>query len=114
MTNLNKANSLTHEGVESMGGLEAIQHGHDSDLSGLMQALEDAGLLMPDLPEPDVVKLCGDVKYFVDIGNQVRYDKGSKFVQVMNGSPLLISETRKLAHALLAAVDYAEKEQGDE
>lgn len=49
MSNLNKANSLAHEWVESMGGLEAIRHGHDSDLSGLMQALEDAGLLMPDV-----------------------------------------------------------------
>lgn len=91
---------------------EAIDHLADN--AAYVTALAAAGLLMPDLPEPDVVKLCGDVKYFVDIGNQVRYDKGSKFVQVMNGSPLLISETRNLAYALLAAADYAEKEQSNE
>lgn len=48
MSNLDKANGVAHEWVESMGGLEAIQHDHDSDLSGLMQALDDAGLLAPD------------------------------------------------------------------
>jgi len=53
MSNLNKANNLASEWVESMGGLEAIRHDHGSDLSGLMQALDDAGLLAPDLPEPD-------------------------------------------------------------
>ena len=49
MSNFKKANKLASEWVESMGGLEAVRHDYGSDLSGLMQALEDAGLLMPDM-----------------------------------------------------------------
>ncbi len=49
MSNLDKACALTGEWVESMGGLEAIRHDYGSDLSGLMQALDGAGLLMPDV-----------------------------------------------------------------
>ncbi len=114
MSNLDKARAVANEWIDLMGGLDNISYLYGDDIGVLVQAIHAAGLLMPDLPEPDVVKLCGDVKYFVDIGNQVRYDKGSKFVQVMNGSPLLISEARNLAYALLAAADYAEKEQGNE
>ena len=49
MSNFEKASNLASEWVESMGGLEAVRHDYGSDLSGLMQALEDAGLLMPDM-----------------------------------------------------------------
>ena len=49
MSNLTKANHLAGEWVKSMGGLEAVRHDHNSDLSGLIQALDDAGLLMPDV-----------------------------------------------------------------
>lgn len=109
MSNLNKANSLTHEWVESMGGLEAIQHDHDSDLSGLMQALDDAGLLMPDLPVPDSMKLNGDVKYFVCDGVQVRQDTEGDHVQMYSKSLITTTEARRLALALLAASEQAEK-----
>ena len=49
MSNFEKSCKLASEWVDSMGGLEAVRHDYGSDLSGLMQALEDAGLLMPDM-----------------------------------------------------------------
>lgn len=49
MSNFEKANDLASKWVESMGGLEAVRHDYGSDLSGLMQALDDAGLLAPDV-----------------------------------------------------------------
>ena len=49
MGNFEKSCKLASEWVDSMGGLEAVRHDYGSDLSGLMQALEDAGLLMPDM-----------------------------------------------------------------
>lgn len=77
-------------------------------------ALEAAGLLMPDLPEPDAVKLNGDVKFFVGMGGQVRCDVESEWVQVFSKHLLTSAEARSLALALLAACEHAEKEQDNE
>lgn len=77
-------------------------------------ALEEAGLLMPELPEPDVVKLNGDVKYLICDAAQVRQDAESGRVQVYSKYLLTTIEARRLALALLAACEYAEKEQGNE
>ena len=79
-------------------------------------ALEAAGLLMPDLPKPEVRHLeevNTDVLAWksdhIEVGvykNQIAMDdprKGSM-------SP---AEARELAYALLAAADYAEKERGN-
>ena len=80
-------------------------------------ALQAAGLLMPDLPEPEVRHLeevNTDVLAWksdhIEVGvykNRIAMDdppKGSM-------SP---AEARELAHTLLAAADYAEKEQDNE
>ena len=77
-------------------------------------ALEAAGLLMPDLPEPDVVKLNGDVKYFTCYGVQVRQDADDDHVQMYSKRILTANESRRLALALLAAANYAEKEKENE
>ena len=77
-------------------------------------ALEAAGLLMPDLPEPDVVKLNGDVKYFTCYGVQVRQDADDDHVQMYSKRLLTANESRRLALALLAAANYAEKEKENE
>ena len=114
MSNLEKARALANEWVDLMGGLDNISYLYGNDIGILVQAIHAAGLLMPDLPEPDSVKLNGDVKYFVGTGKQVRYDKDSEVVQVMVDSPPTLSEARELALSLLAAADYAEKEQGNE
>lgn len=49
MSNFDKASNLVRAWVDSMGGLEAVRHDYGSDLSGLIQALDDAGLLAPDV-----------------------------------------------------------------
>ena len=49
MSNFNKASKLASEWVESMGGLDNISYRHGDDVSGLVQAIDDAGLLAPDL-----------------------------------------------------------------
>lgn len=49
MSNFDKASNLASAWVESMGGLGNISYLYDDDVSGLMQAIHDADLLMPDL-----------------------------------------------------------------
>ena len=91
---------------------EAIDHLADNE--AYVTALEAAGLLAPDLPEPDSVKLNGDVKYFTCYGVQVRQDADDGHVQIYSKRLLTTNESRRLALALLAAADYAEKEQDNE
>ena len=114
MSNLDKANSVAHEWVESMGGLEAIRHDHGSDLSGLMQALDDAGLLMPDVPE---IKHPG---FWVDGLEINTVDKdGEVLIEWEDESDYAYygTQTRNLwlnrdqVLAILAAANYAEKEK---
>lgn len=59
MSNFEKASNLATEWVESMGGLEAIRHDYGSDLSGLMQALDDAGLLAQDFSNVTRITVVG-------------------------------------------------------
>ena len=124
MSNFDKANDLASKWVESMGGLEAVRHDYGSDLSGLIQALDDAGLLMPDLPaysEADP----GSAWWYAATHEIDEIGVG----QLAKASPLRIvlrdSETggvrytdiqsaREYALNLLAACEYAEKEQGNE
>ena len=80
----------------------------------LAEALKDTGLLAPDLPEPDAVKLDGDTKYFAARGIQVRQNAESDHVQVYTKVNLTTTEARRLALALLAAANYAEKEQDND
>lgn len=117
MSNLNKANSVAHKWVESMGGLEAIRHDHGSDLSGLMQALEAAGLLAPDLPGPEIRHLeevNTDVLAWKSDHIEVGVYKSRIAMDDPPDSAMTPAEARELAHALLAAAEYAEKEQDNE
>ena len=91
---------------------EAIDHLADNE--AYVTALEAAGLLAPDLPEPDAEKINGDVKYFIGGGVQVRQNDESDHVHLYSKVLFTASEARELAYALLAAADYAEKEQGNE
>lgn len=87
---------------------------HPRQVEAIVTALQAAGLLAPDLPEPDAVKLDGDIKYFAARGIQVRQNAESDHVQVYTKANLTTTEARSLALALLAAADYAEKEQDNE
>ena len=93
---------------------EAIDHLADNE--AYVTALEAAGLLMPDLPEAN------DPGIFVPSGKGWRMGDVSVWtapdspVMVQNVEPgdLSPASSRQLAYALLAAADYAEKEQDNE
>ena len=87
---------------------------HLADNTAYVTALEAAGLLAPDLPEPDVMKLNGDVKYFIFDAAQVRQDAENDYVQVYSKTYLTPTEARMFALTLLAACEHAEKEQDNE
>lgn len=108
MSNLDKAVEVLREAYRE----PSISPVHACDI--MADALEAAGLLAPDLPEPDAAKLNGDVKYFVGMGGQVRYDVESEWVQVFSKHLLTPTESRSLALALLAACEHSEKEQDNE
>ena len=59
MSNLGKACTLASEWVGLMGGLDNISYLYGDDVSGLIHAIHDAGLLMPDLPKPHEVEFPG-------------------------------------------------------
>ena len=114
MSNFEKASNLASKWVESMGGLEAVRHDYRSDLSGLIQALDDAGLLAPDLPRPTRDRLWQTSALELGIGT-VHYAADQVVVHTSRGRlHTHYKQARDLAMALLAAADYAEKEQGNE
>ena len=49
MSNLGKACTLASEWVALMGGLDNISYLYGDDVSGLIHAIHDAGLLAPDV-----------------------------------------------------------------
>ena len=94
---------------------EAIDHLADNE--AYVSTLKTTGLLMPDLPEPEVRHL-EDVNTnilawksdHIEVGfykNRIAMDDPPKG----NMSP---AKARELAYALLAAADHAEKEQDNE
>lgn len=125
MSDLDKANSVAQEWVESMGGLEAIRHDHGSDLSGLMQALDDAGLLAAELPRPDSHDehgwpQWGNTEYKTYFSKHPC--KGIPYISTPLSPWMDAESVRKEAYRLLAAAEWldewdkehAEKEQGNE
>ena len=90
---------------------EAIDHLADN--TAYVTALAAAGLLAPDLPEsylPGIFKVASP---YLD----VRSVQAAEDQIVLQGSKMRhasISEARRLALALLAACEYAEKEQDNE
>ena len=91
---------------------EAIDHLADNE--AYVTALEAAGLLMPDLPEPARFNHRNEPCWETEGNTSVRTPgmlpislKGP-FLEGWDMHPL---EARDIAHALLAACEYAEKEQ---
>ena len=114
MSNFDKA-------VEIMGELatEYGQPGGD-ELFGLDEdaalALKENGLLAPDLPEandPGIFVPGGKGWRIGDISVWTAPDS-SVMIQNVEPGDLSPAEARELAHALLAASDYAEREQDNE
>ena len=125
MSNFKKANKLASEWIDSMGGLESVRHDYGSNLSGLIQALDDAGLLMPDMPEPDSHDEhgwpeWGDTEYMTYFSEHPY--KGIPYISTPFSPWMDAESVRKEACRLLAAAEWldewdkghAEKEQDNE
>ena len=76
-------------------------------------ALQAAGLLMPDLPEPDVIRPGSRTKSWFD--ENIYAHEGSGKVRVIADDVFLtVDDAREHALSVLAACEYAEKEKGNE
>ena len=114
MSNFEKANKLASEWIDSMGGLSNINHIYGDDLSLLIYTLRDAGLLAPDLPRPTRDRLWQTSALELGI-RTVHYAADQIVVHTSRGRlHTHYKQARDLAMALLAAADYAEKEQDNE
>ena len=90
---------------------------HLADNEAYVTALEAAGLLMPDLPEPEVRHLeevNTDVLAWKSDHVEVGVYKNWVAMDDPIESGMTPDEARRLALALLAASEYAEKEQDSE
>lgn len=113
MSNFEKANQLASEWIDSMGGLDNISYIFGDDVSGLIQAFCDEGLLAPDLPEPYRPGIFKVASSHLD----VRSVQAAEDQIVLHGYKMRhssISEAGSLALAILAACECAEKEQDNE
>ena len=90
---------------------EAIDHLADN--TAYVTALEAAGLLMPDLPEPDVIRPASRTKFWFDENIYAHEDSGKVRV-IVDDARFPVDEAREHALSVLAACEYAEKEQGNE
>ena len=80
--------------------------------------LNQAGLLAPDLPEPSYIVTECEYEYPVwECGSRYSIEEETPgYITIFDeGEPaesLTLQEARKVAHALLAAADYAEGNRG--
>lgn len=118
MNNLERAKRLLGCWVDHFGGLESFVDEHGGSLDGLAEALKDAGLLMPDLPEVSPRRgqagLYG-VEYVEDSSVFAESD-GGIYLEGVNytsgeGDAVFANpdDARKAALALWAVVDKAER-----
>ena len=91
---------------------EAIDHLADNE--AYVTALEAAGLLVPDLPRPTRDRLWQTSA--LELGIRTVHYAADQVVVHTSGGRLHThyKQARDLAMALLAACEYAEKEQGNE
>ena len=90
---------------------EAIDHLADNE--AYVTALQAAGLLMPDLPEPDVIRPGSRMKFWFD-ENIYAYEGSGKVRVIADDARFPVDEAREHALSVLAACEYAEKEQNNE
>ncbi|BDV25263.1 hypothetical protein CULCOIPH002_06160 [Corynebacterium ulcerans] len=103
MNNLERAEQVMSEWVDSFGGLTNLDEEYGGALDGLAEALAEAGLLMPDLPEPDDQGEWGD-------GYTVTGTDSEGFVHMsIPHRPHHPERARRIAYGILAAADEAER-----
>ena len=112
MSNFKKASKLARKWIDSMGGLSNINHIYDDDIGVLIYTLRDAGLLAPDLPEPYRPGIFKVVSPYLGI-RSVQAAEDQIVLHGYKTRHAAIGEARRLALALLAACEYAEKKKED-
>ena len=116
MSNLEKARAVANEWVDLMGGLDNISYIYGNDIGLLVQAIHAAGLLAPDLPEPTSFNHRDEPCWETEGNTRVR-TPGMLPIGLngpfREGWDMHSPEARDIALALLAACEYAEKEQGN-
>ena len=90
---------------------EAIDHLADND--AYVTALEASGLLAPGLPKPYRPGIFKVASPYLDV-RSVQAAEGQIVLHGYKKRHASIGEARRLALALLAACEYAEKEQDNE
>ena len=86
---------------------------HPGQVSSIVRGLDEAGLLAPDLPRPTRDRLWQTSA--LELGIRTVHYAADQVVVHTSGGRLHAhyKQARDLAMALLAAADYAEKEQGN-
>ncbi|MGP9760932.1 hypothetical protein [Corynebacterium sp. AOP12-C2-36] len=85
---------------------QMTQMGQQPTVNDIARALDAAGHLLPDLPEPTFVT--GSTVVWKNDGDEVFLENGEISIASAIRSP---ERTQRLALAMLAAADYAERNQ---
>ena len=86
---------------------------HPGQVSSIVRSLDDAGLLAPDLPEPDVIRPGSRMKFWFD-ENIYAYEGSGKVRVIADDARFPVDEAREHALSVLAACEYAEKKQDND
>ena len=105
MSNFDRAVKALNDVGEYIDHLEAS--------TAYVTALEAAGLLAPDLPEPEVIRPGSRTKFWFD-ENIYAYEGSGKVRVIADDARFPVDEAREHALSVLAACEYAEKEQDNE
>lgn len=113
MTNIDRAAEVLSDWADSEGGLASIDRDYDGDLTGGAEDLADAGLLIPDLPEPTRWKQNEEPEWDAceTTISPVGYEGRVLVEEEYDRWEASSANIRALALALLAAADYAERNQ---
>lgn len=120
MTRIDDAAKTLTDWADSEGGLESVARGYDGDLTGAVEALDDAGRLLPDLPEPDVITPRTDTNpapiglWSIGHPSVTGSPSNPPVVFIDEHTDLPPDEARAYAYAIIAAADYAEGHTNDQ
>ena len=103
MSNFEKAAQVVYESCYG-------RNLNPGQVSSIVRGLDDAGLLMPGLPEPEPY---GELAQFGD-EKVITGRRTSTVGLYIDDSQMSSESARELALMLLAAAEYAEKEQDNE
>ena len=106
MSNLEKAAQVVYESCYG-------RNLHPGQVSSIVRGLDEAGLLAPDLPEPEVIRPGSRTKFWFD-ENIYAHEGSGKVRVIADDARFTVDDAREHALSVLAACEYAEKEQDNE